>query len=185
MRLLTTVLLLSLLIAIPAPAQPPKGQGAHSPLMGNTAAGKEFKAEVIPDGGRLVSIQANVGPWKQFGDVIKGVKFVYEDAKGKRQTAQIGPCDGKWEKAFDVPAGAQLVGVSGSYGLVIDNLQFHFSDGTKTPSYGGKDGDLDFHLAVKPHEGRLPYIVRGLHGKATDTSLLAIGLSLEGAGIVK
>jgi len=169
-------------------AQPPKGKIVSSPVLGSDLPGKEFKLEVIPADGKLIGLQVNVGKWQQFENVVRGVKFVHQDAAGKQRASQVGPCDGDWQKAVEIPAGVLVVGVSGSYGLVMDSLQFHFSDGTKTPRFGGKAGDLDFQFAVKEQAekgGKYPFVVRGFHGKASDDAFIGIGLILEGTGIKK
>jgi hypothetical protein len=157
--------------------------------MGSTLPGKEFKIDLIPSDERLVSIHVNLGKWQTFDNVVKGIKLVAENANGKRSEATAGPCDGKWERPIEVPKGARLIGVSGNYGLVIDGLQFHFSDGTKSPLFGGERGDLDFQIAVKKSVagpgrkgGQFPMIVRGLYGKASEDGFMGVGLILEGAG---
>jgi hypothetical protein len=184
--LLVVVAISALSILAPVTAQPPKSQRFYTPILGSGLSGKEFKTEFVPDGGRLVSIQANVGKWRAWSDLVQGAKFVYEDDKGTKHEVQIGPCGGQWEKATDVPKGVRLVGISGSYGLVMDGLRFHFSDGSKSPLYGGKGGDFEFQVSVKEHDrgpgikgGRYHKTVRGIWGRASEDSFVGIGLICE------
>lgn len=166
-------------------AQPPKGKLVYTPVMGSNLPGKEITLEVISDGGRLTSIEANVGKWKQFDGVVRGMKFGYLDAKGKEQTVQVGPCDGEWHAtAVKIPENLQVIGVSGSYGLVMDSVQFHLTGGVKTVRFGNKNGDLDFNISVKDagDGGKLPFVVRGFVVKASDDAFIGIGLILEGTG---
>jgi purine nucleosidase len=84
--------------------------------------------------------------------------------------------EGVWQPIFKVKKGVQLVGISGAAGWFIDNLRFHFDDGSTTPLYGGKGGDNDFKLVItKNDKGQLRGRLIGFWGSYTN-QLETLGL---------
>lgn len=166
----------------PARSQAPGEPISRSPLGGPGAQGNEFRL-AFP-AGRLVSLHVNVGRWRLPIDVVKGLKVAAEDAKGNRLEQQAGPCDGTWQSTVAVPAGTELVGISGRHGQVVDSVRFHFSDGSRSPLFGGAGGDDGYYLVLRREGGAYRGSVRGLHGKATGNSLTGIGLLMGARGEV-
>ncbi len=97
--------------------------------------GKEFRAYVIPAGGRLRSIQV------KSGRVIDAILFEYEDSEGNIHKQTYGGRGGKWNEVFSISKGVHLVGISGKCGKYVDSIRFHLSDGSQSPRYGGKGGE--------------------------------------------
>ncbi len=159
-------------------ADEPKSQ---SPLGGGGQGDLEYKVEWSPGQERLAAIEVNTGRWRSVGPVIKGVKFTLEDGQGKRREDKIGPCDGEWEKAFEVAKEQSLIGISGRHGAVLDSVRFHFSDGKTSPRYGGSGGDHEYRLLLKGQAGQFQGQVRGFHAKALSNALTGIGLLLSGS----
>lgn len=160
------------------------GQGQEkspkrSPQAGRGGGDRAFEF-IVPGGGRLVSLQVNVGPSRFGSDLVRGLKVVSADAAGKEAEGTVGPCDGKWQAAIAVPAERELVGVSGRHGLLVDSIRLHFSDGSVSPGAGGPSGDQDFRLLLARKRGKYVGRVRGLYGTSGDDGLNSLGLLLEG-----
>lgn len=175
-----TLLLLFLLCAISTTqAQTPKDPATKSPLAASNSGKQRFEGEFCPPGGKLISIEVNVGR-KYGGPVVRGFRFIGEDATGKRVETVIGPVDGKYEKAIEPKQGVDVVGISGKHGLVIDSIRFHFSDGSVSPLAGGTGGSEEYKMLVREKDGKYRGRVRGLFGRANEDSLTGVGLLLLG-----
>ncbi len=167
------LLALSLLNLTLTPA--PQEQAVRSPLVGSDQGKKTFDAAFAPEGGRLRSIEVNVGP-RFGGRVVKGLRLIAEDADGRSLETVVGPATGKYEAPIVLGQGVEVVGLSGKHGRVVDSIQFHLSDGSATPTFGGEGGSDDFRLILKLKKGAPLGRVTGLFGAADDDSITALGL---------
>ena len=149
------------------------GEVHYSARVGCTVGieGEQFRALVVPEGGRLSSVQVAAG-----GSVVHSLRFRYTDADGKEQTHLVGNEDGDWQKPFVIPPGHTLVGISGAGGWWIARLVFHLDDGTTSPAYGGTGGDTDFRLLLVQRDGRWKGQLMGFWG--------TVGEHIESLGLV-
>jgi hypothetical protein len=168
-----------LFILAPARADSPKEQATKSPLAGTGLGSLRFETPFVPDGGRLESIEVNLGR-KFGGTVVKGFRFVGKTADGNRVETVIGPAAGKYDKPIELKEGVEVIGVSGKHGVVIDSISFHFSDGTASPIAGGSGGSEEFKLILREKDGRHRGRVRGLFGLADQDTVTGVGLMLLG-----
>ena len=150
------------------------GEVHYSARVGSTVGteGERFQALVIPEGGRLASVQVATG-----GSVVHSLRFRYTDAEGKEQTHLVGDKNGDWQEPFSIPPGRTLVGISGAGGWWIDRLVFHLDDGTTSPAYGGTEGgDTDFSLLLAQRNGKWKGRLMGFWG--------TVGEHIESLGLV-
>jgi purine nucleosidase len=110
-------------------------------------------------------------------NVVKGFEMTVLKKDNIVKTFTFGQnTEGVWQPVFKVKKGIQLIGISGAAGWFIDNLRFHFDDGSMTPQYGGKGGDNDFKLVItKNDKGTLRGRLMGFWGSHTD-QLESLGL---------
>ncbi len=149
------------------------GEVHYSARVGCTVGteGERFQALVIPESGRLASVQVATA-----GSVVHSLRFNYTDADGRAQTYLVGSDDGDWQKPFLIPPGHMLVGISGAGGWWIDRLVFHLNDGTTSPAYGGTGGDTDFRLLLAQRDGKWKGRLTGFWG--------TVGEHIESLGLV-
>ena len=141
------------------------GELHYSARVGSTVVteGDSFRVMVIPEEGRLRSVQVSVAR-----AVVHGLRFVYTDAQGLEHTKTVGPDDGNWQPPFRIPADRQLVGISGAAGWWIDAVRFHLDDGTTSPRYGGGGGDTEFSLLLAQRDRQWKGRLMGFWGTAGD-----------------
>lgn len=159
--------------------RPGLGELHMSSLIGGTHGrnGSEFMQEIIPVGWKLTGIQANVG--ENNLHLVRGIRFSLEDSTGAAQEKMIGDERGEWLALYNVPDGAELVGISGASGWYIDAIQFHFSDGSATPSYGGSGGDTIFDIRLNKKDDRHKGRIRGFYGSRDRQGIETLGLVFE------
>lgn len=172
-------LLCLLFMLAPARADTPNEPATRSPLAGSDRGSQTFETPFVPDGGRLRSIEVNIGR-KFGGTVVRGFRFVGETAAEKPVEVVIGPSDGKYDKPIELKRGVEVVGVSGKHGLAIDSIRFHFSDGTTSPIAGGSGGSEEFKLILREKDGKYRGRVRGLFGLTDQDTVTGVGLMLLG-----
>lgn len=145
-------------------------QGAGLPV-----TGMRFAREFLPSGVRLLAVQANTQP--DGLRLLHALRFEVAAEDGRRHVELIGEPRGAWSAPHPVPPGATLTGLSGTGGWWVDSLQFHFSEGSQTPRYGGAGGDYAFEQSVTRRAGDPTGEVRGLWGTlSTNGFLESIGL---------
>jgi hypothetical protein len=152
------------------------GEMHYSSLIGGTigALGKKFSCELIGEKDRLLSVQ--VGLNENHLHLIKALRFEMLNERNERASKTCGNADNvAWQAAFTVPAGRQLVGISGASGWYVDNLRFHLDDGTMSPTYGGKGGDTEFRLLLHQSGGKWKGHLRGFWG-LSENAIEALGL---------
>lgn len=152
--------------------------------------------EEVHYGNRVGGVQAQEGESKQLividaDDILKSIVvcvaklneiqivagFQLELEKdGNTSMYSFGNLSGTIEEKFTVPNGRKLVGISGTSGWFVDSLQFIFDDGSRTPKYGGKGGDINFNMTLnKNSKGAYTGRLMGFWGSYTDY-LESIGL---------
>jgi hypothetical protein len=122
-------------------------------------SGNEFITDVVPPGGRLLTIQVKTGR------LVDAVRFTYEDAAGQVHTVTFGGNGGVWQTPHTVPKGVTLVGISGRSGTLVDSIRFHFSDGSQTPLHGGGGGS-DYQSFLPKPNGRYVGAAIGFYGRS-------------------
>ncbi|MEM1136321.1 MAG: hypothetical protein AAGI07_10830 [Bacteroidota bacterium] len=162
-------------------ALPGSGMLHYSAPVGGVqgASGKSFFTEVLPLGSKLQSLQVNLGeaPLK----IVKGFRCKVLHTTGKVEEVLIGASDGNWQPEFEIDDAVEFVGISGASGWWFDNLQFHFSDGSMTPSYGGNGGDTTFNLFLNKKNGEYGGRIRGFHGISAEQGIATLGLIFDPA----
>jgi hypothetical protein len=128
----------------------------------------------LAEGDQLLRLQVGL---TAAGNVVKALRFVVQQRSGAQAMYLFGEAIGAvWQPVVAVKKGRSLVGISGAGGWFIDNLRFHFDDGSTTPRYGGTGGDNDFQLLLtKSPKGHYRGRLMGLWGSATD-QLESVGL---------
>lgn len=144
------------------------------------AKGQAFTLDLLPAGHRLTQIEVKLGeaPLK----LVKGLRFTVQHPGGQVRQTQIGAGQGNWQPPFSVPAGAALVGISGRSGWGLDALQFHFDDGSQSPTYGGEGGDTYFALRLHQRPALAPAAIRGFFGTYTAAGIETLGLLFDPHG---
>jgi hypothetical protein len=145
------------------------GEIHYSARVGGTVPteGDTFLVRVLAEGDILRQLQVGVNRDVNFR-VVQALLMVVEDSKGEIQELTIGNADSEWEERVEVPEGAELVGISGASGWWIDQIRFHFSDGSTSPTFGGTGGDTDFRLVLSQREGKRKGRWLGFWGTRTN-----------------
>lgn len=147
------------------------GQGLPAGLSKSEVCGSVRGRNTLAEFYREVPANAQITDIQAYGGLyVDGFTIYY--TKNNRQTSesvQIGSKGGSAYPRFDVRPGLSIVGLNVRCGDALDAVQFVFSDGSTTPSYGGMGGS--------PHEIRLSEgaKMRGFFGKQ-DGYLLDLGM---------
>ena len=136
--------------------------GGTVPTQGDT-----FLLRALTEGDILRTVQVGVNRDVNFR-VVQALKLVVEDSLGELQELTVGNADAKWEESVEVPEGAELVGISGASGWWIDQIRFHFSDGSVSSTFGGPGGDTDFQLILSQRNEKWKGRWLGVWGTQTD-----------------
>jgi hypothetical protein len=141
------------------------------------ASGQAFTTDCLTPNSRLIALQVNLGPepWC----AVRGLRLKIADSAGAIEQVSIGAEQGDWQPLCEVPENVLLVGISGASGWYLDAIQFHFSDGSKSPRYGGSGGDSTFCLQLNEREGLVAGRVRGLYGTAHNDGIETLGLIFD------
>ena len=157
------------------PIPRPKFEDLHaSAAVGNTgpAQGTRFWLDFLKAGGTLQAIRVCTHAEVP---VIASIHFRYQSTGGKSALASIGE-GGTCAPEHIVPAGATLVGFSGVGGWYIDQLRFHFSDNSTSPTYGGTGGDHEFSVTLRIKDDKHVGRVAGFFGTQDTGKLESLGL---------
>jgi hypothetical protein len=157
------------------PIARPKFEDLHaSSPVGNTgpAQGARFWLDFLKAGGTLQAIRVCTHAEVP---VIASIHFRYQTTLGRSALASIGE-GGTCAAEYMVPAGVTLVGFSGVGGWYIDQLRFHFSDNSTTPTYGGTGGDHEFSVTLRKKEDKRVGRVAGFFGTQDGGKLESLGL---------
>lgn len=152
------------------------GEMHYSSLIGGTVGtrGKKFACELIGAKDRVLSLQVALSNDKL--RIVKALRFETMNERGEQTVKTCGnETNADWQPTFTIPAGRQLVGISGASGWYVDNLRFHFDDGSTTPLYGGKGGDTEFRVLLNKTNGQWKGHLRGFWG-LSETAIEALGL---------
>lgn len=108
--------------------------------------------------------------------LVAGIRFGVVSKSKQNRIVDFGDFSGNKQKIIFLKNNQKLIGISGSYGWFIDGLVFHFSDGTTSPRYGGKGGDLTFQQIFNRNKNStFKGNWCGIYGSFTD-QLESIGL---------
>lgn len=145
------------------------GEVHYSARVGGTVPtqGDTFLLRALTEGDILRTVQVGVNRDVNFR-VVQALKLVVEDSLGELQELTVGNADAKWEESVEVPEGAELVGISGASGWWIDQIRFHFSDGSVSSTFGGPGGDTDFQLILSQRNEKWKGRWLGVWGTQTD-----------------
>jgi hypothetical protein len=150
------------------------GELHYGPLVGGTIGtlGERFAVQGLT-GIRVEGIRVNLTPER---NLVKGFQFFFR--RGTRaDTLTVGSTDGVWEPTFSLRPDQSVVGVAGAGGWYLDRIEFLLSDGTQTPNYGGRGGDVDFRLSVhRRADGSYASELRGFWGTRHEGRLETLGL---------
>jgi hypothetical protein len=105
--------------------------------------------------------------------LIKGLRLV-ANKDGQEQVLQVGVSSSATWRV--IPVDSDLMGLHGRSGWYIDALGFQFADGSRTQSFGGQGGDVDFQIGIARRQSVWQGRVVGLWGYADDVGLEALGL---------
>lgn len=133
----------------------------------------------IPQPGRLVSIQVNVGRWGNVSEVVTALKTITVVEGQPGQETVLGVPTGKWSEPIVLNANVRLVGISGRYGKRLDSICFHFSDGSHSAILGGKGGDTEARWVSRRMQGDYPIVIQGLFVCCDAHGLSGIGLTVR------
>jgi len=100
------------------------------PTLGDT-----FLVRVLAEGDVLRTVQVGVNQDTNFR-VVQALQIVVEDSIGQLQEFTLGNTDAEWEASVEVPERVELVGFSEASGWWIDQIRFHFSDGSASDTFG-------------------------------------------------
>lgn len=154
----------------------------HKPLLGEVhygnrvggiqaQEGKTLQTPRFPENAILKSIQVFLSDRQ----IVAG--FTLEFYTGSlNEYISFGNVQASPQEKYHVPKGRNLIGIKGASGWYIDSLAFVLDDGSTTPRYGGRGGDLNFSLVLnrKPN-GALLGRLMGFWGSSTK-ELETIGL---------
>jgi hypothetical protein len=128
-----------------------------------------FRAEFLTPGTVLRQIEVGTTGNADFL-VVQCLRFTYTDADGREQVYTVGrPAGAEFASPYPVPPGGQWIGISGRAGWYIDAVQFHFSDGSVSPLYGGRGGDTTFRTLITQNaDGGYRGELRGIYGHAGE-----------------
>lgn len=113
--------------------------------------GGDYSSFILPECGTINWIQI----WD--GNRIDRITMGYELKDGEKKTVSYGGGGGRLNSVFFFPA--PLVRITGRSGDRVDQLQFHFADGTSSPVYGGGGGS-PFSVQVEDDESLGGFFVR-------------------------
>ena len=156
-------------------AAKPGPQALHkTALVGGTtgADGTPFQLEL---GGRLKSIQVNLGTAPL--SLVRGIKFQVLTEKGEMNEHFIGNTEGNWQPAYVLDDDQTLMGLAGRSGWFMDAIQFLFDEEKSSPAYGGEGGDTAFSLSLHRDRGK----VRGFYGTYTSDGIETLGFLFDPA----
>lgn len=171
-------------LSFAAPAQVPFREPDHKARLGELHYGNRAGGLIAQEGPTVVTMVREEGETLETievavtppGHLVKGLRLGVRRADGSLKSVAFGNPDGRWLPQFRVPPGRVLVGISGACGWFVDNLRFHFDDGSTTPLYGGTGGDTAFQLLLaRRADGTLKGRFRGFWGSSTEF-LESIGL---------
>ncbi|MGL4631877.1 MAG: nucleoside hydrolase, partial [Leadbetterella sp.] len=136
--------------------------------------GKTKQLILCEKGDVLTSIEIGLNPDKSIVSALK-CKVTKKDGSLTELIFGIEK-NTLWQKPIVLSNKKYLVGISGASGWFVDNIQLHFSDGTKSPLYGGNGGDNDYSLQLsKNTSGKYKSRFVGFWGSYTD-KLESLGL---------
>lgn len=145
------------------------GEVHFSARVGGTVPthGDTFLVQVLSEGDILRQIE--VGVYQSDGfQVVQAIRFIVEDTTGQSQEILVGDPNSGRKENIEVPEGAELIGISGASGWWIDQIRFHFSDGSVSSTCGGSGGDTDFRLILSQREQKWKGRWLGVWGTQTD-----------------
>ncbi len=125
--------------------------------------GQQFSF-ILPECAKFSSIQVSIG------DRIDRITMGYKLKNGEEQNISYGGNGGYLSPVFFFPA--PLVRITGRSSDKVDQLQFHFADGTSSPVYGGNSG-TPFSIQLKEEE-----LMGGILGR-NGSEIDAIGFYLK------
>ncbi len=142
------------------------------------SVGDAWQQDFIEPNTQILAVGVNLTPGPV--QVVQGMCFKLQHGdEGSLETIFIGNKKGEWQEEFLVPAGSQLVGISGASGWYLDAIQFQFSNGVTSPRYGGKGGDTEFDLRIRPVDRGKSGRIRGFHGRHTAMGIESLGLIFD------
>ena len=110
------------------------GQSVYQSMAcGDDDGGRTFHHK-IPEGSQLTSITV----WA--AERVDGISFSYRTSEGNAQEIHIGGYGGVRNTPFLISRNVSIVGMNLKCADRVDNIQFIFSDGTASKSYGGGGG---------------------------------------------
>ena len=152
--LLAPLLLLTLSTCARAPFPPnvkaKLGEVHYSPAVGGVLGSEEPTFELLlSEATPLVTIRVGLTPDPNFR-VVKVIEFKTLRTADNYRTDYVGSPEGDtdWQPVITVPAGHTVRGISGRGGWFIDAISFHFTDGSRSPEFGGAGGDTDFRILL-------------------------------------
>lgn len=145
----------------------------HKSSLAGGPQGELKEGRYLPRDAQVRSIQVR-SSW-----VVEAIKFNYV-LNGRSASLVWGPDGSNWSRPVLLPVGTKLKAISGRYGMYLDVIRFHFTNGHVSEEFGGKGGDIEFKIPIPEKDGIPIGDIVGFHGK-WGAWIDAIGLVIRPA----
>lgn len=130
----------------------------HKSSLVGGCQGELKEGKYLPRDARVRSIQVR-STW-----VVEAIKFNYV-LNGRSASLVWGPDGSNWSRPEILPVGTKLKAISGRYGMYLDAIRFHYTNGRTSDYFGGEGGDIEFKIPIPQKDGNPIGDIVGFHGK--------------------
>jgi len=145
----------------------------HKSSLEGGCQGELKEGKYLPRDAQVRSIQVR-SSW-----VVEAIRFNYV-LNGRSGSLIWGPDGSNWSRPVLLPVGTKLKAISGRYGMYLDAIRFHFTNGHTSAEFGGGGGDIEFKIPIPEKNGKPIGDIVGFHGR-WGAWIDAIGLVIRPA----